>query len=153
MRQVFLLFALVLFAHSAFSAIEALDFETPQQEQLYNKLTKELRCLVCQNQDIADSNAELAADLRHKTFKLIKQGKKEDEIKQWMVDRYGDFVLYQPPVKTETLLLWSGPLILFLIAIIVVFKVTRGRKNGNNIIDEKQKQQMEALLNQSGEKK
>ena len=153
MRPVLLLLIAFFFTQPIYSAIEALDFETPQQEQLYNKLTKELRCLVCQNQDIADSNAELAADLRQKTFKLIKQGKKEAEIKQWMVDRYGDFVLYQPPVKTETLLLWTGPLILFLIAIIVVFKVTRGRKNRNNIIDEKQKQQMDALLSQSGDKK
>jgi cytochrome c-type biogenesis protein CcmH len=84
------------------AAIETYTFETPEQERAYKKLTEELRCLVCQNQNIADSNAELAQDLRKKTYEQVRQGKSESEVMQWMVDRYGDFVLYRPPLRAST---------------------------------------------------
>ena len=143
--------AFFLYSASSFSAIEALDFDNNDQEQLYGKLTEELRCLVCQNQNIADSNAELALDLRDKTYRLIKEGKDESEVKQWMIDRYGDFVLYKPPFKKETLVLWIGPGVLFFIAMFVVVRIAR--KNGNNKeeIDQKQQQKIHDLM-QSEEK-
>jgi len=96
-------------------AQEPLVFESQQQQDRFDKLTKELRCLVCQNQNLADSDAQLAHDLRREVHDLLLMGKNDDEIKQFLVDRYGDFVLYRPPVQTNTYLLWIAPLILLLI--------------------------------------
>jgi len=92
------------------------------------KLTEELRCLVCQNQTIADSNAELAVDLRRQVREQVDAGKTDREIIDYMVGRYGDFVLYRPPVKGTTLLLWGGPALLLLIGVGVIFVVLRGRQ-------------------------
>ncbi|MEP7183397.1 MAG: cytochrome c-type biogenesis protein [Betaproteobacteria bacterium] len=92
------------------------------------RLTDELRCLVCQNQTIADSNAELAVDLRRQVREQIDAGKSDKEIIDYMVNRYGDFVLYRPPVKATTLLLWGGPALLFAIGLAVIVVVLRGRR-------------------------
>jgi len=94
---------------------EPLVFENQQQQDRFDKLTKELRCLVCQNQNLADSDAQLAHDLRREVYELLQTGRNDDEIKQFLVDRYGDFVLYRPPVQTNTYLLWLAPLALLLI--------------------------------------
>ncbi len=98
----------------------ALDSRTSQ-------IASELRCLVCQNETIADSQASLAADLRNEIKEMLKQGKSEQEIKDYMVQRYGDFVLYRPPVKSTTLFLWVGPLVFLVAGLIVVFIVVRKR--------------------------
>ena len=95
-------------------AQEPLVFENQQQQDRFDKLTKELRCLVCQNQNLADSDAQLAHDLRREVHDLLLTGRNDEEIKQFLVDRYGDFVLYRPPVQTNTYLLWVAPLILLL---------------------------------------
>lgn len=100
---------------------------TPALQQRYENLTHQLRCLVCQNETIADSNASLAADLRAQVRKQLLAGKTDDQIRQYMVDRYGDFVLFKPPVQPNTWLLWSGPLLLFLLGGIVVFVVIRSK--------------------------
>jgi len=91
-------------------------------------LSEKLRCLVCQNQTIADSNAELAADLRRQIHEQIAAGKSDKEIVDYMVARYGDFVLYQPPVKSTTLLLWGGPALLVVIGFIVLARTVRARR-------------------------
>jgi cytochrome c-type biogenesis protein CcmH len=96
-------------------AQEPLVFEDQAQQDRFDKLTRELRCLVCQNQNLADSDAQLAHDLRREVHELLLSGRNDDEIKQFLVDRYGDFVLYRPPVQTNTYLLWIAPLILLLI--------------------------------------
>ena len=96
-------------------AQEPLVFESQEQQDRFDKLTKELRCLVCQNQNLADSDAQLAHDLRREVHELLLTGRNDDEIKQFLVDRYGDFVLYRPPVQTNTYLLWLAPLILLLV--------------------------------------
>jgi len=96
-------------------AQEPLVFESQEQQDRFDQLTKELRCLVCQNQNLADSDAQLAHDLRREVHELLLSGRNDDEIKQFLVDRYGDFVLYRPPVQTNTYLLWIAPLILLLI--------------------------------------
>lgn len=93
-------------------AAEIRQFEDPEKQVRYENLIKELRCLVCQNQSLADSDADLAKDLRDEVFQIIQSGKDEKEAAQFLVDRYGDFVLYRPPVKPATLLLWSGPFVL-----------------------------------------
>jgi cytochrome c-type biogenesis protein CcmH len=91
-------------------------FKSPQEEALYFKLSNELRCLVCQNESIANSNADLAKDLRTEMYQMLQEGKTEKQIIAYMVARYGDYVLYNPPVQKNTLLLWFGPAIVFFIA-------------------------------------
>ncbi len=108
--------ALLAFALSlSVLAQEPLVFESQEQQDRFDQLTKELRCLVCQNQNLADSDAQLAHDLRREVHELVLSGKTNAEVKQFLVDRYGDFVLYRPPVQTNTYLLWIAPLILLLI--------------------------------------
>lgn len=108
--------ALLTFAVSlSVMAQEPMVFTSQEQQDRFDKLTKELRCLVCQNQNLADSDAELAHDLRREVHELLLSGRTDDQIKQFLVDRYGDFVLYRPPVQTNTYLLWLAPLILLLI--------------------------------------
>jgi cytochrome c-type biogenesis protein CcmH len=91
-------------------------------------LSEKLRCLVCQNQTIADSNAELAQDLRRQIREQIAAGKSDKEIADYMVARYGDFVLYQPPVKPTTLLLWAGPALLVVVGFVVLARSVRARR-------------------------
>jgi cytochrome c-type biogenesis protein CcmH len=93
------------------------------------KLSEKLRCLVCQNQSIADSNAELAQDLRRQIREQIAAGKSDDEIVEYMVARYGDFVLYQPPVKPTTALLWAGPAVLLLLGAYGLVRILRARRD------------------------
>ncbi len=127
-----ILFVLLLFTIApAFAVIESYAFDTPEQEALFKKMTQELRCLVCQNQNLADSNAELAQDLRKKTHDMIMAGKSEAEIVEYMVARYGDFVLYRPPLKSSTLFLWIGPLLFLVIAIIVAARFVRSRQSAS----------------------
>ena len=101
------------------------DFDSQDQEALYQRLTLELRCLVCQNQNLADSNAELATDLRNKAAEMVKQGSSYQEIIDYMVARYGDFVIYRPPLKTKTLLLWAGPFVLLLFVVLLAWRRIR----------------------------
>jgi cytochrome c-type biogenesis protein CcmH len=91
-------------------------------------LSAQLRCLVCQNQSIAESNAELAVDLRNQINEQIKAGKSDREIVDFMVTRYGDFVLYRPPFKTTTALLWIGPIALLLLAVLVFYRTLVSRR-------------------------
>jgi len=103
----------IFLAVSAF-AQEPLVFESQQQQDRFNQLTQELRCVVCQNQNLADSDAPLAHDLRDEVYAMLQTGKSNEEIKQFLVQRYGDFVLYRPPVQTNTYLLWLAPLLILL---------------------------------------
>ena len=93
---------------------EPLIFDSPEQQERFNKLTEELRCLVCQNQNLADSDAPLAHDLRDEIYKMMQSGKSNDQIKTFLVERYGDFVLYRPQVKGNTLILWLAPALLLI---------------------------------------
>lgn len=99
----------------------------PVLEKKVMAIAEELRCLVCQNQTIADSHAELAVDLKNQVREMLVAGKNEAEIKRYMVERYGDFVLYRPPVKGNTWLLWAGPFALLLVALIFAFVKLRQR--------------------------
>ena len=107
----------LLFCSSTWAAISARNFDDAEQERRYYSLTKELRCLVCQNQNLADSNAELAKDLRDKVYEMIKAGSSDAQIVDYMVDRYGEFVLYKPPVNLSTIFLWVGPFIILLVCL------------------------------------
>ncbi|MFZ5556728.1 MAG: cytochrome c-type biogenesis protein [Pseudomonadota bacterium] len=102
--------------------------EDPALERRLQVLAKELRCLVCQNESLADSQAELANDLRREVRDLMRSGKTDAEVKQYLVARYGDFVLYRPPVKGSTYLLWVGPFVLLAVALAVLIVLLRRRR-------------------------
>ncbi|MFD3320188.1 cytochrome c-type biogenesis protein [Alteromonas macleodii] len=112
----------VLSAYSVIAAEDKFSFDTPAQRESFLKLTAELRCPMCQNQNIADSDAMIAHDMRRKVYALLKQGKTEQEVIDFMKSRYGDFVHYQPPVTAATLWLWAGPVLFIFIALIVVVR-------------------------------
>ena len=101
-------------------------------EQRYHKLTNELRCLVCQNQTVADSNAGLAVDLRNQVANQISSGKTDDEILAYMEERYGEFVLYNPQMSVENLGLWIGPFVVVVIAILIAANTIKKHSNKNN---------------------
>ena len=106
---------------------EPLVFEDAKKQVRFDSLMEEIRCLVCQNQSLADSGAGLADDLRKEAYRMISQGESNEAIKAFMVERYGDFVLYDPPLQPSTLLLWFGPFILMLIATIVIIVILKKR--------------------------
>lgn len=111
-----MLSVLALLAISTVSlAIDPLEFTSQKEEIRYQTLVRELRCLVCQNQNLADSDAPLARDLRLEIFRMVQAGRTDNEIKQFLTGRYGDFVLYDPPLKAETWALWFGPIVLLFI--------------------------------------
>lgn len=104
-----LLVLICVFAANVSQANEIMPFKDAAERQLYQQLTAELRCPQCQNQNVADSNAVVAVDMREKTFELIQQGKSREQILDYMVNRYGDFAHYQPPLNKLTLWLWIAP--------------------------------------------
>ncbi len=114
-------------APAAFAIDTQPAFADPALQHRYETLNRELRCLVCQNQPIADSNAGLAVDLRREVKSMIEAGRTDDEIRTFMTDRYGDFVLYKPPVTARTYLLWAAPVILLAIALYAIFTIVRRR--------------------------
>ncbi|NOQ94005.1 MAG: cytochrome c-type biogenesis protein CcmH [Methylophaga sp.] len=131
------------------AAIEIYQFEQAEHEQLYKQMIDELRCLVCQNQNLSASNAALAKDLRQQTYEMVTNGKSHAQIVDYMTQRYGDFVLYRPPVKSSTALLWFGPFILLFAGLMVLIITLKNRKQ---IIDEplseQQKTQLKQLLDE-----
>ena len=119
--------------------IETFKFDSPDKEKVFHKLSEELRCLVCQNQNIAESNAGLAKDLRLEIHTMLSEGKTEAEIVDFMVQRYGDYVLYRPPFNPMTWLLWFGPLIIFIIGLIFAVRFMKAQSTdaqSDNLSDE-----------------
>jgi cytochrome c-type biogenesis protein CcmH len=118
---------LLLFANWSLAEEAPLLAKDPELEERVKAISLELRCLVCQNQTIADSNAGLAVDLKNQVRDMLRQGMDERQIKEFMVERYGDFVLYDPPIKRTTMVLWAGPLLMLFIAFWFAVKVVRRR--------------------------
>lgn len=145
------LYALILslFVYQAQAEIEYRDFKQPEQEQAYQTLISELRCLVCQNQTIADSNADLAKDLRRQVYEMLQQGKSRQDIVDFMTDRYGDFVMYKPALKLKTLLLWLGPVLFLVIGLATVW-VLRSKTSTSE--DQSLTKEQQAKLNSILEK-
>jgi cytochrome c-type biogenesis protein CcmH len=127
MRGRALLLSLALTIPLCANAIDPIQFENRAEELRFQNLARQLRCLVCQNESLADSSADLAKDLRQEVYEQMRKGKSDDEIKTYLTDRYGDFVLYNPPVHQGTLLLWFGPLVVLLIGGFVVARIVRRR--------------------------
>ena len=128
MRLILFLAMAVLLTPLSAAPVVTYEFASEEQEALFNKLSNELRCLVCQNQAIADSNAELAKDLRDEMYGMLQQGKSEEEIVEFMVVRYGDFVLYNPPLKPMTWLLWFGPAFALIAGFFFVVRIINRQK-------------------------
>ena len=128
MRRVAGLLIGAAFAGAVFAAEAPPAADDPVLEQRVVQLTSELRCLVCQNQSLADSHADLAADLRNQVRDMMRAGKSDAEIRDFMVQRYGDFVLYRPPFKATTVLLWTGPFALLLAGFVGLVAYLRRRR-------------------------
>ena len=128
-----------------------LEFKDADTKTRYYDLLEELRCLVCQNQSLADSGAGLAQDLRQQVYDLVQKGASNDEVTDFMVTRYGDFVLYNPPLKSSTLLLWIGPFVVALIGVgsLVVFLARRNKQVTTSATDASRKQKAASLLQSS----
>ena len=122
MKKTWLFLTALLFSSVAFSAIDALNFTSPQQESDYHQLTQSLRCPQCQNNNIADSNATIAMDMRGKVFELLQEGKSKNDVVDYMVARYGNFVTYDPPMTASTLVLWIAPLLLVLLGVVFLLR-------------------------------
>ena len=122
MKKFCLYLTLLLCSSGPLQAIEIREFEDSSKAARYERLIEKLRCLVCQNQSLADSDADLARDLRSEVYEIIDSGKSEEEAIAFLTDRYGDFVLYDPPVKTITILLWAGPLVFLIIGLLVALQ-------------------------------
>lgn len=124
-------FLLVLMPLSAWAAIDTYEFKDEETRQRFKQLTFELRCPKCQNQNLQDSNSPIASDLRNEVYKMLQEGNDNAEIVDFMVARYGDFVLYRPPVNNMTYVLWYGPFGLAVIGIIIMVMLARKRKTGS----------------------
>lgn len=129
MRILMIVLTLFVSVNILEAAVEVKQFASPQQEQRYKNIIEELRCLVCQNQNLAGSDAGLAQDLRKQVYKMLKAGKSDKEIMDFMVTRYGDFVLYRPPFKASTFILWVGPFIILALGLFVLIRFIVQRKN------------------------
>jgi len=125
--------------------------EDPVVEQRLIAISEEMRCLVCQNESLAGSRADLAQDLRRELREQIRQGKSDAEIREFMVSRYGDFVLYRPPVKPTTWLLWAGPFLLMAvgIAVLLVYLRRRSRALGDEVLTDDENSRATALLKET----
>lgn len=153
MRTLVILLSLVLssilFANTSYGqTTDTYVFENPVTETRYKALIKELRCPKCQNQNLADSNSPIAADLRREVYELLMQGKSDIEIVDFMVKRYGDFVLYRPKVSSLTYVLWFGPAVLLLIGIVIVMLMVRNKPKQKKqvALSSQQQNQIDELL-------
>lgn len=142
---------------SAHAAIDTYEFASEAERERYRALVEELRCPKCQNQNIADSNAPIAMDLRNEVYQMLEAGKTDAQIIDFLVARYGDFVLYNPPVTSRTLLLWYGPAGLLLIGFGVLGVIVlrrRGQKaRPDNGLSSDEQQRLAALLEQASQDK
>lgn len=138
---------------TAHAAIDTYEFATEAERQRYRTLTEELRCPKCQNQNIADSDAPIALDLRAQIYQKIEAGQSDQQIIDYLVARYGDFVLYKPPVTARTVLLWYGPAGLlaggFILLGVIVMRKRRQRRAGHQSLSTDEQQRLAALLNQA----
>ncbi len=154
MKQIFLVLICIFSLSHGFAKDAAPLADDPLTEQRLISISEEMRCLVCQNESLAGSRSDLANDLRREIRILIKEGKSDDQIRSFMVERYGDFVLYRPPVKPVTWLLWIGPFVLLAIGIAALLTYLR-RRNASVptvILTDADNQKIDALLNASSKK-
>ncbi len=132
----FLSFLLFISISVSVFAIDVVEFDDAVERERFNQLTYELRCPKCQNQNLVDSNSQISQDLRREVARLIREGKNDDEIKAQMVALYGDFILYRPPVQSNTVVLWIGPVVMMALGLLVFGIILIKRMNTEIIDDE-----------------
>ena len=154
MKQIFLATLIALSLGSVFARDAAPLADDPVTEQRLISISEEMRCLVCQNESLAGSRSDLANDLRREIRILISEGKSDDQIRSFMVERYGDFVLYRPPVKPVTWLLWIGPFVILGVGIAGLLMYLRRRNSSvpNVVLTDADNQKIDALLNAADKK-
>lgn len=156
MKKLFvILFSALLMSFTVYAAIDVFEFDNEQQEEQFKELSHTLRCPKCQNNTISDSNAELAKDLRVKVYEMTKAGKSKDEIVDYMIARYGNFVTYKPPFTIATSILWLGPLFVVLLGFsIIVFnsKKKAQKVNQSKEWDAEKEARLKAILEENGDK-
>jgi cytochrome c-type biogenesis protein CcmH len=155
MKRIFLTVLIVFSLSSAFAKDAVPLADDPVTEQRLISISEEMRCLVCQNESLSGSRSDLANDLRREIRILIKEGKSDDQIRTFMVERYGDFVLYNPPVKPITWLLWIGPFVMLAIGIAGLLTYLRRRNSSvpNIVLTDADNQKIDAMLNAIEKKK
>ncbi|MCU7846019.1 MAG: cytochrome c-type biogenesis protein CcmH [Candidatus Thiodiazotropha sp. (ex Monitilora ramsayi)] len=146
----FVLSLLFLFQSATAATLAEYSFQDPQQSEDFRDIIEEMRCLVCQNESLAGSNAELAVDLRNEIYDMMKAGQGKDQIIDFMVARYGDFVLYSPPVKPSTYPLWFGPVLFFVIGAVVLLSILRKKNRSREAeLSAEEQQRLDNILKQS----
>jgi len=149
----FIIFLFCTVSSSLFALqIEFHSFQSPERERLYLALIAELRCVKCQNQNLAESDAELAKDMREKTYQMITEGKSRDDVVNYMTARYGDFVLYKPLIKPKNYLLWFGPFVFLAIILFMVLKfVGKQKPSSKSELSDEEKQKLDSILKNTKE--
>lgn len=146
---------LLVLSFACLAGVEYKKFDDPVKEQAYKVLISELRCLVCQNQTIASSNAALAVDLRRQVYEMLQQGKSQEQIVEFMIQRYGDFVMYNPPFKAKTSFLWLGPALFLLTGLVLLVVLSKRKKSIKKIESNDDKEvnlaKVRSLLDDNGE--
>ncbi|HEY3699301.1 MAG TPA: cytochrome c-type biogenesis protein [Spongiibacteraceae bacterium] len=127
MRRIASFIFALLIGIAAHAAIDPFEFDNESQRERYQHFIEEMRCPKCQNQNLAGSDAPIANDLRHELRRLLQEGKSDREITDYMVSRYGEFILYKPPFDTKTAVLWLAPIIFLSVGVIVLITVVRRR--------------------------
>jgi len=145
---------LLLSINTAYSAIDTYEFEDTNKQERFHELVADLRCPKCQNQNLSDSNSAIAQDLRQKVYEMLGSERTDSEIIDYMVARYGDFVLYEPRFNAQNAVLWLGPFILLLVGLVIVIVITRNRNKQSEDSTEKsieldmqQKKRLQKVLN------
>ena len=146
---------LMLLAVPALAVIETYQFSDPALEKRYQALSEELRCPKCQNQNIADSNAPISQDLRRLLYEQLEAGASDDEIRQYMVDRYGEFVRYRPRFSGATAMLWLAPVLLLLLGAVIAMNALKGRRQEGDAatLTEDDKHRLQALMEKAEQDK
>lgn len=143
----------LMFSTNALAEIAGFPFESEIQEEQFRELALELRCLVCQNQSLADSNAELANDLRQELYQQIISDQSKEQIIDFMTKRYGDFILYKPRFSANTFLLWLSPILLFAITLFFLFRFIKlQRQNTTDVINEEDIQKIRTMIREEEQK-
>lgn len=137
---------LLCYALAAAAVIETYEFSDPALEARYRALSQELRCPKCQNQNIADSNAPIAQDLRKQLYQQLEAGATDEEILEYMVARYGEFVRYRPEMAGATLMLWLAPVVLLVLAAAVAVTVVRSRRNAAQALSDEEQRKLQEML-------
>ncbi|MDH3468101.1 MAG: cytochrome c-type biogenesis protein CcmH [Gammaproteobacteria bacterium] len=141
------LILLLVISGTSNATLDSFDFSGVVSEQRFRDLIGEVRCLVCQNESLLASRAELAQDLRQEVYDMMAQGKPDDEIISFLVDRYGNFVLYRPPVIPSTFILWFGPFVILLLSAIVLYRIISRRSRAlDTQLNEKDRKNVVKLL-------